>query len=147
MMKATTSSPSAKRSVAVFRSISEANRWLSRRSSIVILNLRVEYRNTLYPTSHTFLRRIIIDYVSYPQTVNITYGIDKSVYLSRHRATELQAHARCWAVKNYHREFVLCERNTSRLYRSKDGVLQDSLIRSTFITLYKTEKSDLQQVF
>lgn len=132
-MKTTTSSPSAKRSVAVFRSISEANRWLSRRSSIVILNLRTKAHRSK-------LQRIIIDYITYPQPVNIRYGIDKTTYLSRHRATTPETHADRWSAKRNSKEFVLCE-----LTKSHES--QKSLIRSTFITLYKTEKSDLQQVF
>ena len=139
MMKESTTSTRPKKSAAVFRSVREANRWLRRRRSIVILNLRTD-------AHHSKLQRIIIDYITYPQAVNIRYGIEKTTYLSRRRSPNPQTHADRWSSGNTCKEFVLCESLSPRLYLAEKRGLQNSLIQSSFITLYKIKKACSQPI-
>ena len=109
----------------------------------MILNLRVEYHKKA-PPPRTMIRRIIIDYVSYPHSVNITYGIEKNEYLKKRESRSLDSYADKWSRKNLKKEFVLCEKKTSKLHFFGNETVPLFLIKETFFVLYKTEKNDYQ---
>lgn len=138
-----TTNPSTERKVATFLSVKDANRWLRKRDSIVILNLRVKCNRNFSPY-HPMIRKIIIDYISYPHPVNITYGIEKTEYLRKRESGSHDSYSDKWSRKNPKKEFVLCEKKTSELYffGNKTGPL--FLIKETFFVLYKTEKNKYQ---
>lgn len=140
-MKVMTTNPSTERKAATFLSVKDANRWLRKRDSIVILNLRVECRRS-FSLYVPMIRRIIIDYISYPHPVNITYGIEKNEYLRKREATSLDSYADIWSRKNSKKEFVLCDKKTSErhFFGNETGPLL--LIKETFFILYKNEKYD-----